>query len=106
MDLPAIIALYFDADGRGDADALLNTFAADAVVEDENARHEGEAAIRRWWTAAKEATQYIAEPLDAVRDGDVVHVRANIRGTFPGSPITLTHSFTVKDDKIVKLEIH
>jgi ketosteroid isomerase-like protein len=105
MDMPEIVTQFFEADGRNDVDALLGTFANDAVVEDEHARHEGKDAIRRWWIAAKNASQYVAEPLDAKGDDDTVHVRARISGTFPGSPITLTHNFTLEDGKIVRLEI-
>jgi ketosteroid isomerase-like protein len=105
MDMPEIVAHYFEADGRNDADAVLSTFADGAVVEDENARHDGKDAIRHWWMAAKQASQYVAEPLDAKGSDDTVHVRARISGTFPGSPITLTHSFTLEDGKIVRLEI-
>ena len=35
MDMPGIVNTYFDADRRNDADALLKTFAVEAVVEDE-----------------------------------------------------------------------
>lgn len=105
MDMPEIIVRYFEADGRNDADAVLRTFADDAVVADENARHQGKDAIRRWWMAAKQASQYVAEPLDAKGNDDTVDVRAKVSGTFPGSPITLTHNFTLEDGKIVRLEI-
>lgn len=105
MDMPRIVSMYFDADGRNDADALLQTLAVDAVVEDENARHQGTVAIRDWWLAAKKATQYLAEPLEYAVDGDTALVRARVSGKFPGSPVTLTHAFTIKDDRIVRLEI-
>ncbi len=105
MDMPEIIARYFEADGRNDADAVLSTFADGAVVADENARHQGKDAIRHWWMTAKQASQYVAEPLDAKGNDDTVDVRAKVSGTFPGSPITLTHNFTLEDGKIVRLEI-
>lgn len=105
MDMPDIVNMYFDADSRGDADTLLHTFAMEAVVEDERARHRGAVAIREWWVAAKEATHYVAEPVESTVDGNKAVVRAKVSGSFPGSPLVLTHAFTIKDDKIVRLEI-
>lgn len=105
MDMPSIVTMYFDADRRHDVDALLKTLAVDAVVEDENARHQGAAAIREWWLAAKEATEYVAEPLESNVDGDTIRVRARVSGQFPGSPVMLTHAFTIQNDGIARLEI-
>ena len=105
MDMPSIVNMYFDADSRNDADALLKTLAVEAVVEDENARHQGTVAIREWWLAAKKATQYRAEPVESTVDGDKALVRARVSGQFPGSPVMLIHAFTIKHDKIVRLEI-
>ncbi|GGD75633.1 MULTISPECIES: nuclear transport factor 2 family protein [Rhizobium] len=105
MDMPDIVNNYFDADSRSDVDTLLNTFAIEAVVEDENARHHGIVAIRGWWVAAKKATQYRAEPVEFMVEGDKALVRARVSGHFPGSPVMLTHDFTIKDDRIVRLEI-
>ena len=105
MDMPGIINTYFEADRRNDANALLDTFAVQAFVEDERARHQGAVAIRDWWVAAKKATQYRAEPVESAVDGDKALVRARVSGQFPGSPVMLTHAFTIKDDRIVRLEI-
>ncbi len=105
MGMPSPVNMYFEADSRNDVDALLKTLATEAVVEDENARHQGTAAIREWWLAAKKATEYLAEPLESNIDGDTIRVRARVSGQFPGSPVMLTHTFTVKDDRIVRLEI-
>jgi hypothetical protein len=105
VDMPSIVNMYFDADSRNDADALLKTLAVEAVVEDEDARHQGIAAIRDWWLAAKKATQYRAEPVESTVDGDKALVRARVSGQFPGSPVFLTHAFTINDDRIVRLEI-
>lgn len=105
MHVPHIVKLYFDADSRGDADAVIGSFKADAVVEDEGARHQGAAAIRKWWSAARTTAQYTAEPLDCAVDGDDVVVRARVSGPLPGSPVTLSYAFRVESDKIFSLEI-
>ncbi|MBA8830366.1 nuclear transport factor 2 family protein (plasmid) [Rhizobium leguminosarum] len=105
MDMLGIINTYFEADRRNDANALLDTFAVEAFVEDERARHQGVAAIREWWVAAKKAAQYVAKPLECTVDGDKALIRAKVSGQFPGSPVTLTYDFAIKDGKIVSLEI-
>ncbi|MDH6265411.1 ketosteroid isomerase-like protein [Rhizobium sp. SG_E_25_P2] len=105
MNLPPILAAYFEADRRNDADALVETFTDTAIVDDERVRREGKEEIRRWWREAKQASQFVAEPLD-LRDADgVFHVAAKVSGQFPGSPVMLTHSFTVEAGKIAMLEI-
>ncbi|MFB2553496.1 nuclear transport factor 2 family protein [Ensifer soli] len=105
MLMPDTVNRYFHADRDNDVDALLETFAAEAVVEDENASHRGTTAIREWWLAAKTATRYVAKPLESAMDEDTVRVRAQVSGQFPGSPVMLTHAFAIKDNKIVRLEI-
>jgi hypothetical protein len=103
MDIPSIVDMYFVADSRNDVDALLKTLAVEAVVEDENVRHQGSIAVSEWWLAAKKATQYRAEPVESTVGGDKALVRARVSGRFP--PVMLTHAFTIKDDRIVRLEI-
>lgn len=105
MDMPDVVNMYFDADSRNDTDALSEAFAPEAVVEDEGARHQGVVAIVKWWVAAKQAAQYVAEPLESTVDGDKALVRAKVSGQFPGSPVTLAYSFTIKDGRIARLEI-
>lgn len=105
MDMPDIVKAYFDADRRNDPDALAAVFSADAVVEDEGARHEGVGAIRDWWVTAKERFHHVAEPIETRGTGDEVSVRATVTGQFPNSPVTLEFSFTIKNDKVVALEI-
>jgi hypothetical protein len=105
MNLPAPIETYFSADQRQDGDALMSTFATDAVVRDEGAKHRGAAAIRAWWLAAKQKYHHVAEPLEIADTDGGVRVRARVSGQFPNSPATLTFSFTLAGDKIAGLEI-
>lgn len=101
MNLHPSIRAYFDADSATPLDA----FATDAVVEDEGHRHVGHAAIDAWWRDAQAKYQAVAEPLEvAVMDGAHA-VRARVTGQFPGSPITLTFAFRMKDERIATLRI-
>ncbi|RDJ22035.1 DUF4440 domain-containing protein [Bosea caraganae] len=106
MKLPSIVETYFEAEKRGDADALARAFAADAVVKDEGAVHTGPDQIRAWWLAAKEKYHHVAEPLDVTEQGGKVTVRAKVSGQFPNSPAILQFVFGLRGDTIVDLEIH
>ena len=103
--LPAPVRHYFEGKNARDFDAAVAAFASTAVVSDENASHEGPAAIRAWVkeTAAKYDDRSTVE--NTVRKGDDVEVQAEVSGTFPGSPTTLTFRFTLAGDRIGRLEI-
>lgn len=105
MNMPDVVKAFFEADRRNGPDLVARTFAVDVVVVDEGAFHQGGAAVRDWWAEAKRKTQYIAEPLDATVDGDRSFVRAKVSGQFPGSPVTLSYTFAITNDKIAKVEI-
>jgi hypothetical protein len=101
MKLHPSIRAYFDADNATPLDA----FATDAVVEDEGHRHVGHAAIDAWWRDAQAKYQAVAEPLEVNAPDGSHEVSARVTGQFPGSPITLTFAFRMKDDRIAALRI-
>ena len=105
MDMPESVKAYFDAERRNDPDALVAAFATGAVVRDEGAAHEGIAAIRRWWVAAKEKTHHVTAPIEMSGGADTVSICALVSGDFPNSPATLDFAFTIEQGKIVALEI-
>ncbi len=105
MNMPKVLEAFFEADRREDAHSVVRTFTVDAIVEDEGASYQGILAIRDWWLAAKQKAQHVAEPLEAMVDGNTAFVRAKVSGQFSGSPLTLCYAFTISDDKIASLEI-
>jgi ketosteroid isomerase-like protein len=105
MNLPFPIQTYFDADQSSDGDALIRTFAPDAVVQDEGNSYAGRQAIDAWWRDVKTKYEHVLEPLEVVERQDVAKVRARVSGRFPGSPVTLTFAFRVKGDHITRLDI-
>lgn len=102
--MPDSVKAFFDAERSG-PEALADAFQEDAVVKDERTRREGLAAIRDWWTAAREKYQHTAMPIEIMGTGNAVSVCAVVTGLFPGSPATLTYTFTLRDRKIAELEI-
>jgi len=105
MELPSPIRAYFAADDRGDGEALVQTFAPDASVDDEGRSHAGPPEIRAWWRGAKAKYQHVVEPADMFREADVTKVRAKVTGQFPGSPVTLTFAFRLEGHQIAALAI-
>jgi len=103
--LPTPIAAYVDANARLDIDGMLEPFAADAVVRDNGAVHQGHTEIRRLLEEAVIPVHAIFTP-DTVRheNGHVV-VEGPAHGDFPGSPVRFTYRFTLEHDAITALEI-
>jgi hypothetical protein len=105
INLPTPIAIYVDAENSGDADALAQSFAENAVVRDEGKTIEGLAAIKQWKSETRKKYQHTIEPLASVlKDGKTI-VTNRLTGNFPGSPIELEFVFTLDGDKIASLEI-
>jgi len=105
IHLPAPVAAFFDAKTHHDIAAILAPFAEDARVSDERTDHQGREAIRAWIEETQRKYADIATPEASFVDGDTIVVRATVSGTFPGSPILLTHRFKLAGDKIAELRI-
>ena len=103
--LPTPIAIYIAAENRGDAEALAECFAENAVVRDESQTIEGLAAIKQWKAETKRKYQHTIEPLASAQKNDKTVVTNRLTGNFPGSPIELEFVFTLDRDKITSLEI-
>jgi hypothetical protein len=105
--LPPVVAGHIDAVNARDEDAIVATFAADALVNDAHREFWGTEAIRRW--VAREMTgDHVTIGVTEVIEhhGDVI-VRGRYDGTFDKTnlpaELILTNYFTVRDGKIVSL---
>jgi hypothetical protein len=105
VDVPTPIAIYIDAENRGDAEALAQCFTENAVVRDEGQTIEGLAAIKQWKAETRKKYQQKIEPLASPQKDDKTIVTNRLAGNFPGSPIDLEFVFTLDGDKIASLEI-
>jgi hypothetical protein len=105
MNLPRPVAAYLAAEQARDPDAQALCFTDDAIVRDEDREYRGHDAIRTWKRDALQKYGYDLEPLDASLSGDRVRVRVRMTGRFPGSPVELDYTFTLRDDLIASLEI-
>jgi len=105
--LAPVLAEHIAAVNAFDEDAIVATFAEDALVNDAHREFCGTAAIRRW--VARElvgdrVTVAVTEVLD--HRGDTI-VRGRYDGDFDKTnlpdELILTNYFTVRDGKIVTL---
>jgi hypothetical protein len=108
-ELTGVVADHIKAVNALDTDAIVDTFAEDAYVNDNHREFVGREAIRRW--VAKEmvgdsVTIDVREVLD--HHGDTI-VRGAYTGTFDRTnlpdEIVLTNYFNVRDGKIVSLAV-
>lgn len=103
--LPRLLADYFAATNAHDVEAMSAVFSENATVHDEGREHHGLAAIRAWMKETIDKFGYQVDALESSRTDTKVVVLVSLRGTFPGSPITLQYDFTLEGQKVLRLEI-
>lgn len=105
VTLPPAIAAYFAATNAHDVPAMIAAFSEDAVVEDEKEQHRGLEAIGVWMNETIKKYDFRVEPTHVEEGDGKTIVTGRVSGTFPGSPVSLRHSFTFAGAKIVRLRI-
>ncbi|GAA2827697.1 nuclear transport factor 2 family protein [Nonomuraea rubra] len=106
LDLPGVVARYFEADRRRDPDAVIAQFTDDAAVTDEGQTRRGAAEILAWLRGPASQYQYTITLLGAETTGaDTVLVTGRLEGNFPGGTADLKWRFTLAGDRIRQLEI-
>jgi hypothetical protein len=106
-DLQGIVAEHVAAVNAQDEDAIVATFADDALVNDAHREFWGTAAIRRWVAKEMVGDKIALEVTEVIeRYGETI-VRGRYDGEFDKSnlpdEVILTNYFTVRDGKIVSL---
>ena len=105
--LPPVVAGHIDAVNARDEDAIVATFAADALVNDAHREFWGTEAIRRWVAREMTGDHVTIDVTEVIEHhGDAI-VRGRYDGTFDKTnlpeELILTNYFTVRDGKIVSL---
>ena len=109
IELSGVIAEHIMAVNASDLDAIMETFADDAYVNDARREFTGKAAIRRWVEremVGDHVTIDVTEVLD--HHGDTI-----VRGAYDGDfdrtklpdEIVLSNYFSVRDGLIVSLVV-
>ena len=105
--LAPVLAEYIAAVNAFDEDAIVATFAADALVNDAHREFWGTEAIRRWVAREMTGDQVTIDVTEVIEH----HGDAIVRGRYDGDydktnlpdELILTSYFTVRDGKIVTL---
>ena len=103
--LPTSVAAYFRISSGTNFSELKNCFTDNAVVRDEDQKHQGYNAILDWLTKAKQQYNYKTEILDSKTHRNSIIVQTKVSGNFPGSPVELDHVFQLSGERIASLEI-
>jgi ketosteroid isomerase-like protein len=105
MNLPPVIPRYIEASNAHNVEAIVDCFADDAVVRDENATRHGKIDIGCWAMETIQKYKFHFKPLSADGRGTKTILSVEVSGSFPGSPVTLDYHFTIVNDKIESLII-
>ena len=105
--LPSVVQRHIDAVNAFDTDAVVATFAADALVNDNHRDIRGTDAIRAWVAREIVGDRVTMDVVAVVDQPGVSAVRARYDGDFDrtGLPdeVILTNYFVVRDDRIAAL---
>ncbi|MCX2480560.1 nuclear transport factor 2 family protein [Pedobacter sp. MC2016-15] len=105
MNLPKVVTELVKAQNNYNAKAYADCFSETALVFDEGHHHSGNAEIQKWIEHSNQNYQSLMKPV-SYKDGENESVlKAEVSGTFPGSPAILSFHFTYQDDLIQSLKI-
>jgi len=108
-ELPGAVAAYIEAVNAFDTDAIMATFADEALVNDVRREFVGSASIRAWARRELVDDKVTMEVTQVARHGTVTVVRARYDGQYdktnlPGE-LVLTNYLTITDGRISSLII-
>jgi SnoaL-like domain len=107
--IPAVIAEHIRAVNAFDIDAIMRTFAPDAIVNDNRREIAGLGAIRRWVEKEIVGDKVTMEIREVMERRDSTIVRARYDGLYDKTnlppELILSNYFTVRDGRITTLII-
>ncbi len=105
MNLPKVVADLVKAQDKFDHRAYANCFSETAVVVDEGKTYNGQKEIEHWIAAASEKYKIVMKPVSFEEQGTASLLKAEISGTFDGSPVVLSYHLEIVDEQIQSLNI-
>jgi ketosteroid isomerase-like protein len=103
---PEVVGLYQEAHDRGDTEAAMSAFTADARVVDEDREYRGSDEIRQWLHATASEFTYTRAFVSAeTLAPDTWLVVNHIEGDFPGGVVDLRFRFVLAGELISELVI-
>lgn len=108
-NLPPVVAEFIRAGNAYDGDALIATFAEDAMANDIQREFWGVKAIKEWADREIIGDRVTMDPVKVTEHYGEVIVVSRMDGDYDQAPfpdgLFLTYYFTVRDGKIVRLMI-
>jgi hypothetical protein len=105
--LTGILADHITAVNAFDEDAIVATFADDALVNDAHREFWGAAAIRRWVAKEMVGDKVTLEPTEVIDHHGQTIVRASYDGEYDKTnlpdELIMSNYFTIRENKIVTL---
>jgi len=102
-----VIADHVSAVNAFDTDAIVATFADDALVNDNHREFWGQAEIRDWVAREIVGDRVTIEPLETIEHHGITIVRGRYDGDYDktGLPedLVMSNYFTVADDRITSM---
>jgi hypothetical protein len=109
LSLDPVIASHIAAVNSFDLDAVMDTFADDAVVNDASREFWGREHIRAFVAKELVGDRVTMEPVEAIDNAGMWCVRCRYEGDYDKTglpdPLILTNYFRVRDGKVVTLFI-
>lgn len=105
MNLPKVITDLVTTQNNFDSVAYANCFSETAVVFDEGKTHNGKKEIERWIADANERYKATMKPVGFEEKETESVLKAEISGSFDGSPIVLHYHLEIANDLIQSLKI-
>jgi hypothetical protein len=106
-ELHGIVADHINAVNEFDIEAILATFANDALVNDNHREFWGDDAIRGWVASEMVGDRVTIEPVEVLDHHGSTIVRGRYDGEYDKSnlpdELIMSNYFTVRDGKIVSL---
>lgn len=105
MNLPKAVENLVAAQNNFDSTAYANCFSETAVVFDEGRTHKGKKEIEHWIADANERYKAVMKPVEFEEKENESILKAEVSGTFPGSPVLMTYRLEMADELIQSLKI-
>ncbi len=105
LHLPRAIDTFVRAENSGDVESIAACFEPYATVRDEGHYYEGLPAIKAWKARTKRKYKHTVTPLEITTSDGTTTLKAELSGTFPGSPVTADFHFALVNDRIASLQI-
>ena len=107
--IPVVLAEHIRAVNAFDTEAIVRTFAADALVNDNRREIVGTEAIRRWVDKEITGDKVTMEIREVIDHYGLTIIRARYDGLFDKTKLppelTLSNYFTVRNERITSLII-